>query len=126
MGLGLKKGILGTGGLEVSALGLGCMGMSYHRGTALDPDTGIALIRQGGGPRRDVLRQAQVYGPFTNEQLVGEAMPVHDRWSSPRSWRARPDGQPLDSSRPELVKPTTDASLARLGIESMSSLPARV
>ncbi len=66
--------MLGTSGLEVSALGLGCMGMSYHRSTTMDRDAAIALIRQGRGPRRDVLDTAQVYGPFTNEQLVGDAL----------------------------------------------------
>ena len=65
---------LGKSGLEVSAIGLGCMGMSYHRGPAPDRDAMIALI--GAAVQRGVtfFDTAEVYGPYTNEELVGEAL----------------------------------------------------
>ena len=73
MELALEKRMLGTSGLEVSALGLGCMGMSYHRSTTMDRDAAIALIRKAVDLGVTFFDTAQVYGPFTNEQLVGDA-----------------------------------------------------
>jgi aryl-alcohol dehydrogenase-like predicted oxidoreductase len=64
---------------------------------------------------------AQVYGPFTNEQLVGDALaPVRDQVVvATKFWQVDAGGQPVLSSRPELIKQTTDASLARLGVETI-------
>jgi aryl-alcohol dehydrogenase-like predicted oxidoreductase len=71
---------LGTSGLEVSALGLGCMGLSYHRSSSLTRDEAIALIRDAVDLGVTFFDTAQVYGPFTNEQLVGDALaPVRDQ-----------------------------------------------
>jgi aryl-alcohol dehydrogenase-like predicted oxidoreductase len=71
---------LGTGGLKVSALGLGCMGLSYHRSSTLTRDEAIALIRDAVDLGVTFFDTAQVYGPFTNEQLVGDALaPVRDQ-----------------------------------------------
>ena len=76
----LQKRTLGTSGLEVSALGLGCMGLSYHRSATLDRSEAIALIRDAVDLGVTFFDTAQVYGPFTNEQLVGDALaPVRDQ-----------------------------------------------
>ena len=75
-----EKRTLGTSGLEVSALGLGCMGLSYHRSATLDRSEAVALIRDAVDLGVTFFDTAQVYGPFTNEQLVGDALaPVRDR-----------------------------------------------
>jgi aryl-alcohol dehydrogenase-like predicted oxidoreductase len=65
---------LGSGGLEISALGLGCMGMNHHRGPAADKREMIALIRTAVERGVTFFDTAEVYGPFTNEELVGEAL----------------------------------------------------
>ena len=76
----MQKRILGTSGLEVSALGFGCMGISFGYGPATNRDDGVAIIRaavEGGVTFFDT---AEAYGPFTNEELVGEALgPVRDQ-----------------------------------------------
>jgi aryl-alcohol dehydrogenase-like predicted oxidoreductase len=74
MELALGKRMLGSSGLEVSALGLGCMGMSYHRSTTMQRDEAIALVRKAVDLGVTFFDTAQVYGPFTNEQLVGDAL----------------------------------------------------
>jgi aryl-alcohol dehydrogenase-like predicted oxidoreductase len=124
MGDALKKRMLGTSGLEVSALGLGCMGMSYHRSTTMDRDAAIALIRQAVDLGVTFFDTAQVYGPFTNEQLVGDALaPVREQVVvATKFGEVDAAGQHVRSSRPELVKQTTDASLARLGVETIDLL----
>ena len=65
---------LGDSGLEVSAMGLGCMGMNYHRGPAPDRTEMIALIRAAVERGVTFFDTAETYGPFTNEELVGEAL----------------------------------------------------
>ncbi len=70
----MHKRELGKSGLEVSALGLGCMGMSYHRGLAPDKKAMIALIRKAVELGVTLFDTAEVYGPFINEELVGEAL----------------------------------------------------
>lgn len=65
---------LGNGGLEVSAIGLGCMGLSFGYGPALDKPAGVALIRSAIERGVTFFDTAEVYGPFTNEELVGEAL----------------------------------------------------
>ena len=65
---------LGTGGLEVSALGLGCMGMSFGYGTVADKSEMIALIRKAVESGVTFFDTAEVYGPYTNEELVGVAL----------------------------------------------------
>src|SRR5215467_9819202 len=76
----MQKRKLGKSNLEVSAIGLGCMGLSFGYGPAVDQRAGVALIR--GAVERGVtfFDTAEVYGPFTNEELVGEALaPVRDQ-----------------------------------------------
>jgi aryl-alcohol dehydrogenase-like predicted oxidoreductase len=70
----MQKRKLGNSNLEVSAIGLGCMGMSYHRGPAPDRNAMIALIRQAVELGVTFFDTAEVYGPFVNEELVGEAL----------------------------------------------------
>jgi hypothetical protein len=77
---------LGTSGLKVSAIGLGCMGLSHAYGPAISKQDGIALIRAAVDLGITFFDTAQVYGPFTNEELVGRALaPVARRLSSPPS-----------------------------------------
>ena len=109
---------LGRSGLEVSAIGLGCMGMSFGYGPAKGREEMVAVLR--GAVERGVtfFDTAQVYGPFTNEDLVGEALqPVRDRvvLATKFGFGFDAEGKPqgLDS-RPEHIRKTTDESLARL------------
>jgi aryl-alcohol dehydrogenase-like predicted oxidoreductase len=114
---------LGWSGLEVSAIGLGCMGLSAAYGKPVPRDEGIALIR--GAVERGVtfFDTAEVYGPFTNEQLVGEALrPFRDRVviATKFGFRIDEDGQVTGvDSRPEHIREVCDASLKRLGIETI-------
>jgi aryl-alcohol dehydrogenase-like predicted oxidoreductase len=120
----LEKRTLGTSGLEVSVLGLGCMGLSYHRSSTLARDEAIVLIRDAVDLGVTFFDTAQVYGPFTNEQLVGDALaPVRDQVVvATKFGEVDVDGRPALSSRPELIRQTTDASLARLGVETIDLL----
>jgi aryl-alcohol dehydrogenase-like predicted oxidoreductase len=70
----MQKRKLGNSGLEVSALGLGCMGLSHAYGQPPDKETGIALIRAAVERGVTFFDTAEAYGPFTNEELVGEAL----------------------------------------------------
>ena len=71
---------LGKNGLTVSAIGLGCMGLNYHRGPAPDRNEMIALVRAAVERGVTFFDTAEVYGPFTNEELVGEALePFRER-----------------------------------------------
>jgi aryl-alcohol dehydrogenase-like predicted oxidoreductase len=115
---------LGTSGLEVSALGLGCMGLSYHRSSTLTRDEAIALIRDAVDLGVTFFDTAQVYGPFTNEQLVGDALaPVRDQVVvATKFGEVDSGGRPALSSRPELIRQTTDASLTRLRVDTIDLL----
>ena len=115
---------LGTSGLQVSAIGLGCMGMSHHRSATVDRNESISLIRKAVDLGVTFFDTAQVYGPFTNEQLVGDALaPVRDRVViATKFGLADAGGNSLRSSRPELIRQTTEASLVRLGIETIDLL----
>src|SRR5487761_1232774 len=76
----MKKRTLGNSGLEVSALGLGCMGLSFGLGPAVERSQGISLIRAAVDRGVTFFDTAEVYGPQTNEELVGEALaPVRER-----------------------------------------------
>ena len=115
----MRKRKLGSSGLEVSALGLGCMGMSYGYGPAVDKKDGIALIRSAFERGVTFFDTAEVYGPFTNEELVGEALaPFRDQVVIATKFGF--DIDPNDGkqrgldSRPEHIKQVADASLKRL------------
>jgi aryl-alcohol dehydrogenase-like predicted oxidoreductase len=110
---------LGKSGLQVSALGLGCMGMSFAYGPPMDRQEGIALIRAAVDRGVTFFDTAEVYGPFTNEDLVGEALaPVRDRVKIATKFGFK--FEPVTNknlgldSRPENIKAVADASLKRL------------
>src|SRR6201988_2435552 len=115
----MRKRTLGNSGLEVSALGLGCMGMSYGYGPAVDKKDGIALIRSAVERGVTFFDTAEVYGPFTNEELVGEALaPFREQVMIATKFGFKLDPNTgkqsgLDS-RPEHIKEVAEASLKRL------------
>src|SRR3981189_3645025 len=116
----MQKRKLGKSNLEVSALGLGCMGLSYGYGPAVDQKEGISLIRAAVERGVTFFDTAEVYGPFTNEELVGEALaPLRDQVVIATKFGFKPDpsGGPRWSSldsRPEHIKEVAEASLKRL------------
>ena len=115
----MKKRKLGKSGLEVSAIGLGCMGMSFGLGPAADKKEMISLIRSAVERGVTFFDTAEVYGPFTNEELVGEALaPLRDQVVIATKFGFIPDPNGgrwsgLDS-RPEHIKSVAEASLKRL------------
>ena len=116
----MQKRKLGKNNLEVSALGLGCMGMSFSYGVAHDKQEMIALLRTAVDRGITFFDTAEVYGPFTNEELVGEALaPLRDQVviATKFGWKPDPNGGPRWSgldSRPEHIKEVAEASLERL------------
>jgi len=112
----MKKRTLGRSGPEVSALGFGCMGLSFGYGPALEKQKAIALIRQAIDGGVTFFDTAEAYGPFTNEELLGEALAqVRDQVVIATKFGFK-DGSPragLDS-RPERIRQVADASLTRL------------
>ena len=114
----MKKRKLGASGPEVSALGLGCMGMSYGYGPAGDRKEMIALIRTAVERGVTFFDTAEAYGPFTNEDLVGEALaPVRERVviATKFGFKIGTDAQQRGvDSRPEHVREVAEASLKRL------------
>ena len=119
----MKKRTLGRSGLEVSALGLGCMGLSFGLGPAADKKNAIALIRAAVERGVTLFDTAQVYGPFTNEELVGEALaPFRGKVAiaTKFGFDIADDGTTRGlSSRPEYIRRMTEGSLARLGVEAI-------
>jgi aryl-alcohol dehydrogenase-like predicted oxidoreductase len=119
----MKQRTLGRSGLKVSALGLGCMGLNFGYGTAVSKADGIALIRAAVERGVTFFDTAEVYGPFTNEEMVGEALrPSRDQVviATKFGFGADPSGKPgltVLNSRPEHIKAVADASLKRLGID---------
>ncbi len=114
----MKRRKLGNSGLEVSAMGLGCMGLSHGYGPATEKSEGIKLIRTAVDNGVTFFDTAECYGPFTNEQLVGEALePVRDRVviATKFGFTFGDDGkQQILNSRPEHIKQVAEASLKRL------------
>jgi aryl-alcohol dehydrogenase-like predicted oxidoreductase len=114
----MQKRKLGNSRLEVSALGLGCMGLSHGYGPAVDKKAGITLIRTAVERGVTFFDTAEVYGPFTNEELVGEALqPFRDQVviATKFGFTFGDDGkQQILNSRPEHIKEVADASLKRL------------
>ena len=113
---------LGKSGLEVSALGLGCMGMSFGYGPAGDKQEMIALIRAAVARGVTLFDTAEVYGPFTNEELVGEALaPFRGQVTIATKFGFRlVDGKQAGlDSRPEHIKEVAEASLKRLQVEAI-------
>src|SRR4051794_37227797 len=118
---------LGRSGLQVSAIGLGCMGISFGYADKLSKDDGIALIRAAVERGVTFFDTAEVYGPFTNEEVVGEALrPFRDRVVIATKFGFDIDPETREnrgvSSRPERIRQAVDGSLARLGIETIDLL----
>ena len=117
---------LGNSGLEVSALGLGCMGMSFGFGPAADKREMIALIRSAVERGVTFFDTAEVYGPFANEELVGEALaPFKGRVviATKFGFEFDRDGKQVGlNSRPEHIKQVADASLRRLRVDAIDLL----
>lgn len=114
----MKKRTLGSSGLEVSALGLGCMGMSASYGRIPDKQEMISLLRAAVDRGITFFDTAEVYGPFTNEELVGEALsPIREKVVIATKFGFRIDANGKQAgvdSRPEHIKEVADASLKRL------------
>ena len=122
----MKKRKLGD--LEVSALGYGCMGLSYGYGPATDRAEGIKLIRAAFDRGVTIFDTAEAYGPFTNEELVGEALaPIRERViiATKFGWNIDPETgerKPGLNSRPEHIKIATEGMLRRLGTDRIDLL----
>ena len=113
----MEKRILGKSGLEVSALGLGCMGMSFGYGPAADKQQMISLLRTAVERGITFFDTAEAYGPFANEELVGEGLaPVREHVviATKFGFTFEPDGSRGLDSRPAHIKEVAEASLKRL------------
>ena len=119
----MQKRTLGKSNLEVSALGLGCVGMSFGYGPAADKQQMISLIRSAVERGVTFFDTAQVYGPFTNEALVGEALaPFREQVviATKFGFEFDANGKQVGlSSRPEHIPLMTEGSLTRLGVEAI-------
>src|SRR5580693_4909183 len=121
----MQKRKLGNGNLEVSAIGLGCMGMSFNLGPAMDKKDGISLIRAAVERGVTFFDTAEIYGPFTNEELVGEALaPFRGKVAIATKFGLEPnpaDGGKWTSlnSRPEHIRKVAEASLKRLKADTI-------
>ncbi len=122
----MKKRKLGNSGLEVSALGLGCMGMSYGYGPAGDKQEMIALLRKAVERGVTFFDTAEVYGPFKNEELVGEALaPLRDQVviATKFGFKLGSKGEQVGvDSQPEHIQEVAEASLKRLQIDTIDLL----
>jgi aryl-alcohol dehydrogenase-like predicted oxidoreductase len=130
----MKTRKLGKSNLEVSAIGLGCMGLTFGYGPATDRQDAIKLIRAAVDRGVTFFDTAEVYGPFTNEEIIGEALkPVRDQVviatkfgfaidASGKGFDPKSGRQAGLDSRPEHIKEVCDASLKRLGVEVIDLL----
>ncbi len=122
----MQKRKLGKSNLEVSALGLGCMGMSFGYGPAGDKQEMISLIRSAVERGVTFFDTAEVYGPFTNEELVGEALaPFRGQVmiATKFGWKPASNGESRWSeldSRPEHIKEVAESSLKRLQVDAIN------
>jgi len=130
----MQKRKLGKSSLEVSAIGFGCMGLNFSYGHALSKEESITLVRQAVDRGVTFFDTAEVYGPFTNEEIVGEALkPVRDQVviatkfgftidASGKGFDPKSGRQAGLDSRPEHIQEVCDASLKRLGVEVIDLL----
>jgi aryl-alcohol dehydrogenase-like predicted oxidoreductase len=121
----MQKRALGKSGLEVSALGFGCMGISYGYGPAASREEGIAIVRAAVDRGVTFFDTAEAYGPFTNEDLVGEALgPVRDQVVIATKFGFTFEGGKLSGldSRPAHIREVAEASLKRLGTDRIDLL----
>jgi aryl-alcohol dehydrogenase-like predicted oxidoreductase len=121
----MQKRLLGNSNLEVSAIGLGCMGMSWSYGPPKDKGQMITLLREAVERGVTFFDTAEVYGPFTNEELLGEALaPFRGQViiATKFGWEANPnDGGKWSAlnSRPDHIKQVAEASLTRLNVDAI-------
>src|ERR1700752_4791135 len=119
----MKKRKLGSSNLEVSSVGLGCMGMSVSYGPPSDKQEMISLIRTAVERGVTLFDTAEAYGPFTNEELVGEALaPLRGKVviATKFGFKLGPEGQQMGvDSRPEHIREVAAASLKRLRVEAI-------
>jgi len=121
----MQKRKLGNSNLEVSALGLGCMGMSFSYGVVHDENEMISLMHKAVDMGITFFDTAEVYGPFTNEVLVGKALsPIREKVviATKFGFNVTPGGSPGShglNSRPESIKQVAEASLKRLNIDAI-------
>jgi aryl-alcohol dehydrogenase-like predicted oxidoreductase len=119
----MKHRQLGKSGLEVSTLGLGCMGLSYGYGPATDTINAVKLIRAAFDLGITFFDTAEAYGPFINEQVLGEALaPVRDKVviATKFGFKGGDSTAGMDS-RPERIRAVAEESLKRLKISSIST-----
>ena len=121
----MQKRMLGKSGLQVSEIGFGCMGLSFGYGPATEKQEAIKVIRTAAEQGVTFFDTAEVYGPFTNEELVGEALaPFKGQVviATKFGWKANPDDSgkwtALDS-RPERIREVAEASLKRLKVDAI-------
>jgi aryl-alcohol dehydrogenase-like predicted oxidoreductase len=118
----MQKRRLGTNGLDVSAIGLGCMGMSHGYGPASDKKDMIALLRTAVDRGVTFFDTAEVYGPYTNEELVGEGLAPYRGQvviATKFGIKIDPSGQQVVDSRPERIKESAEGSLKRLRVDAI-------
>ncbi len=118
----MQKRKLGNSNLEVSAIGLGCMGMSIAYGPPADKQQMIALIGKAVERGVTFFDTAEIYGPYANEELVGEALaPFRGRvvLATKFGIRMDPDGQQAQDSRPERIRQSLEGSLKRLKVDAI-------
>jgi aryl-alcohol dehydrogenase-like predicted oxidoreductase len=121
----MEKRILGKSGLEVSALGFGCMGLNFSYGHALSTQESVTLVRQAVERGVTFFDTAEVYGPYTNEEIVGEALrPMRDRVVIATKFGFNiVDGKMAGvNSRPEQIRKAAEGSLKRLGVDVIDLL----
>jgi aryl-alcohol dehydrogenase-like predicted oxidoreductase len=120
----MKRRQLGNSGLRVSAIGFGCMGLNFAYGPGMDKDSAIALIRAAFDSGVTFFDTAEAYGPFTNEEIVGEALaPIRDQVVIATKFGFK-NGVPASGldSRPEHIRAVAEASLARLKTDRIDLL----
>jgi aryl-alcohol dehydrogenase-like predicted oxidoreductase len=123
----MKTRELGRSGLQVSAIGLGCMGISFSYATKLSKDEGVALIRAAVDRGVAFFDTAEVYGPFANEEVVGEALrPFRDKVVIATKFGFDIDFETRENrgvaSRPDRIRQAVEGSLKRLGVETIDLL----
>ncbi len=121
----MEKRILGKSGLEVSALGFGCMGLNFSYGHALSTQESVTLVRQAVERGVTFFDTAEVYGPYTNEEIVGEALqPMRDRVVIATKFGFNiVDGKMAGvNSRPQQIRKAAEGSLKRLGVDVIDLL----
>lgn len=125
--IAIPQRTLGSSGLSVSAIGFGCMGLSHGYGPPTDHQSAVRLIRDAVDLGVTFFDTAQIYGPFTNEALIGEALArVRDQVviATKFGYAYDADGNPTGrlDSRPETIRRSTEASLGRLRVEAIDLL----